>query len=83
MLLVKHLPDKEIADALGIGPGTVHTHLVRLRKKCSKQDRVKLGECAEARAEAWKGAAEVAEVRAAVLARARGKGYLSPEPPGR
>ena len=80
MLLVKHLHDKEIADVLGIGPGTVHTHLVRLRDKCGGLWRMELGECAVQRAEAWKGAAKVAEVRAAVLARAREKRYLRPEP---
>jgi len=43
VLLLQRCEDKEIAEKLGIGVGTVRTHLNRMREKSGRHDRLALG----------------------------------------
>ena len=51
-LLAERWSDKEIAAKLGIGAGTVHTHMDRMRRKSGLHDRRALAKWAMAMAQA-------------------------------
>jgi DNA-binding NarL/FixJ family response regulator len=49
-LMVDRYSDKEIAEKLTMAPGTVHTHMTRMREKSGLHDRRALGKWALAQA---------------------------------